>query len=353
MRIRHSNPAAMPERTMRFGAVCVFLALATVCATRVLHSSLRLSRAAGRRIHLSPTFTPGQSFRYSIQTRIETRSSAVGPVADMGGPKALTASIGVVIRLDVLSVSAATGALSPARIRATYEKAAATTNSASYDPDAAAMQEEYNKLSGQSVEFTLQSDGKITDIAGRNDPASDSDPSRAATLSQWLSQLMISVSLPKQGIEVGQKWTSEQPLANLPLDGLAWKTTATYVRNEACAAASHTSAGNGVNITPASAAEQCAVIMSHSEIIGGRDSKERTPEAFRQNGLRTSGVWAGATDSLTSVSLSTGLVSSVTQTGSTHMDFTIMTTHGQNRMRYAGDTRTQSDITLLPRSATP
>lgn len=93
--------------------------------------------------------------------------------------------------------------------------------------------------------------------------------------------------------------------------------------------------------------------MTHSEIVGGRDSKDRTPEVFRQNGLRTSGVWTGAAESLTSVSLRTGLVASVTQTGSTHMDFTIMTTTAHNRMRYAGDTRTQSEITLLPQSTLP
>jgi hypothetical protein len=188
-------------------------------------------------------------------------------------------------------------------------------------------------------------------VTGLQALASDPDPSRAAVLNQWISQLTLGASLPKQGIAIGEKWSSDQPIANVPLDGLAWKTTATYVRNEPCPAPSQPSAAGGVPVTPAASLEQCAVILTHSEIVGGADSKERTPEVFRQNGLRTSGVWTGSAESLTAISLRTGTVCSVTQTGSTHMDFTIMTDAAHNRMRYAGDTRTQSEIAILSQSA--
>ena len=307
------------------------------------------------RVHLAPTFAPGQSFRYAVQMRLGTTSTASGPITNAGGPKQLSEAIGVVIRLDVLSSADADTSTTPvaARIRATYEKAAATSNGAAYDPDVAAMQDQFKKLGGQSIEFTLQSDGKIASVTGLNQLATDSDPSRAAILNQWLSQLTFGASLPKQGIAVGEKWSSQQPLTNIPLDGLAWKTTATYVRNQTCVASSQSAPDGGVPITPAASPDQCAVIMTHSEIIGGRDKRERTPEVFRQNGLRTSGVWTGAADSLTAISLRTGIVSSVTQTGSTHMDFTIMTVTAHNQMRYAGDTHSQSEITLLSQSAIP
>lgn len=353
MRLRHATLVRIAQRTRRslpLSASVAFLVLTVLCPA---NGSLAAARGDSGRIRLVPHFAQGQSFRYSVQMQMETSSSAVGPIADMGGPKKLTESVGVVIRLDVLSVSDVSGASPSTRIRATYEKAAATTNSSTYDPDAAAAQDRYNKLAGQSVEFTLESDGTIAKLTGMAGLASDSDPSRAVALNQWLSQLTLGASLPKQGVAIGDKWSSQQPLTNVPLEGLRWKTTATYVRNEACFSAGQPSASGGVNITPAGTPEQCAVIMTQSEIIGGRDSKERTPEVFRQNGLRSSGVWTGTAESLTSVSLRTGLVSSVTQTGSTHMDFTIMTVTARNRMRYAGDTRTQSEITLLPASASP
>ncbi len=354
MRFRFATVAAITGAMTRRVALLARTLLAIVCAASLVNSNAFPSRAAtGARIHLVPNFAQGQTFRYGVQMRIDTTSAASGPITDAGGPKKSNQSVSVVIRLDVLSASDAPGAPASARIRATYEKAAATTNSAAYDPDGAAMEDQFKKLAGQSIEFTLQADGKITNVTGLKELAPDSDPSRAAMLNQWLSQLTLGASLPQQGIATGEKWSSQQPLENVPLDGLSWKTTATYVRDEPCPAASQPSEAGGVPVTPAVSPEQCAIIMTHSEIVGGGESKERTPEVFRQNGLRTSGVWTGNAESLTAISLRTGMVASVTQTGSTHTDFTIMTTTAQNRLRYAGDARTQSEITLLSQSALP
>lgn len=334
-------------------------ALLTVLCILLLLLLLTASPAFGRRsapgsrIRLTPHLAPGQTFRYAVQMHSTIASFAAGPVIDAGGPGALTQSVGLVIRLDVLSASNASGQPPSVRIRATYEKVAVSSNSAAYDPDVAAMEEQYKGLEGKSMQFTLQFDGKITNVTGLKNLVSATDPSRAATLSQWLSQLTLGASLPRQGIAIGDKWSSVQPVENVPLAGLAWKTTASYVRNEPCPAASAPSPSAGVPITPAAVPEQCAVIMTHAEITGGRGAKDRTPDVFRQNGLRTSGVWTGATESLSAISLRTGMVSSVTQTGSSHMDFTIMTTLQRTRMRYAGDTRSQSEISLLPASANP
>jgi len=308
--------------------------------------------AAAERTHLLPHFAPGQVFRYSVQTRIESTTVPSGVIVNPQGPKKLVQSVNAVIRLEVLAASQHPAEPS-ARLRATYEKVVATSNGPAYDPDVAAIREQYEKLSGQSFEFTLGADGKISDVKGLDKISSD--PSRASVLNEWLSQLTFGAALPRQGIAIGEKWSSEQPLENIPLDGLAWKTRATYVRDEPCpAAARSVSASGGKPITPApDAANMCAVILTRSTIIGGEHSKDRTPAVFRQNGLRTSGIWTGAGEALTAISLRTGMVSSVTQTGSTHMDLTIMTALERNRMRYAGDTHTQSDITLLSESAIP
>lgn len=345
-----SGHACLPLPTIRrIAHIAAFFTVFLIVSIAFAHRS-----GSNARIHLVPTFAPGQTFRYAVQMRTAATTVATGPITDAGSPKPLNQTVGVVIRLDVLSTSDVLGAPSSARIRATYEKADATSNSGAYDPEVAAMEDGYKKLVGQSIEFTLQSDGRITDVTGLQNLASDSDPTRAATLNQWLSQLTLGASLPKQGIVVGDKWSSEQPLANLPLAGLAWKTTATYVRDEPCPPAPQ-SPVSAVPSTPAASEDQCAIIMTHSEIVGGSgsNSKDRTPDVFRQNGLRTSGIWTGTAESLASISLRTGIVASVTQTGSTHMDFTIMTALQRNRMRYVGDTHSQSEITLLPQSATP
>ena len=322
------------------------------CAGVLAFSSAPASAAAPTRTHLLPHFAPGQTFRYSVQTKIETTAAATGVFVDPQSPKKLDQTVDAVIRLEVLSASA-NSAQPSARLRVTYEKIAATSNGPAYDPDVAAIRKQYQELSGQSFEFTLDADGKISDVTGIGKISSD--PSRASVLNEWLSQLTLGAALPKQGIAVGDKWSSEQPLENIPLDGLAWKTRATYVRDEPCPVAARSASNSGGKpLTPApDDANVCAVILTRSTIIGGGHSKDRTPTVFRQNGLRTSGIWTGTGEALTAISLRTGMVASVTQTGSTHMDFTIMTASAGNRMRYAGDTHTQSNITLLSQTAVP
>lgn len=337
---------------MKSNAARSRVALAITCAALLflLHPFVSAAEPAGR-THLLPHFVAGQVFRYSVQTKIDTASAASGPIIDAGGSNKLNQSVDVIIRLQIVSASD-TPAGPSARIRITYEKAVAASSGPAYDPDVAAMQDQYKKIAGQSFEFTLGADGKISDVAGLKNISTD--PSRAAVLNQWLAQLTLGASLPKQGVAVGEKWSSEQPLENVPLDGLVWKTRATYLRNDPCPAAAQSAASGGVPLTPApSPPGTCAIILTRSVLAGGEKPRDRTPTVFRQNGLRTSGVWTGTGEALTAISLRTGMAVSVTQTGATHMDFTIMTATAQNRMRYAGDTHTQSEITLLSQSAIP
>ncbi|HEV2615596.1 MAG TPA: hypothetical protein VGU63_03185 [Candidatus Acidoferrales bacterium] len=306
---------------------------------------------------------------------IDSASHSSGPVLDPEGPTKTGESVNVVLRLEVLNVSDASAAPGPAHIRVTYETTAATSSSDSYDADAAAIAEQYKKIEGQSIEFTLEPTGKITDVSGLKGLLDDQ--SRSAIVNQWLSQLTLGASLPKKGIAVGEKWSSEQAIGNVPLAGLAWHIESTYVRDEPCRAVRPEPAVGAVAqpVTPSAVPDQCAVIQTHSEITGApaeksarqpgnqlsqqpptespNDGKDRTPDVFRKNGLRTFGEWTGSGDGLTSISLRTGMVVSVTQTAATHMDFTIMTDTAHNKMRYAGDTRSQSQITLLSQSAIP
>lgn len=304
---------------------------------------------------------------------IDSASHSSGPVVDPEGPTKTGESVSVVLRLEVLKISGT----SAARIRVTYETAAANSTSDSYDADTAAIADQYKKLQGQSIEFTLEPTGKITDVSGLKGLLDDQ--SRSAIVNQWLSQLTLGASVPKNGIALGEKWSSEQAIDNVPLAGLAWHIESTYVRDEPCPAVRPEPPGGAAaqQVTPSAVPDECAIVLTHSEITGApaqrpsrqaaksghqpaqpssespNEEKDRTPEIFRKNGLRTFGEWTGSGDGLTSISLRTGMVLSVTQTAVTHMDFTIMTTTAHNRMRYAGDTHSQSEITLLSQSAIP
>jgi len=362
------------SRIRRLFCVLFLAAIATAPSARLA--------TANARIHFTPHFTAGQVFHYSVQMHIDGASHSSGPVVDPEGPTKTGESVNVVLRLEVLKVSGTPAAPGPARIRVTYETAAANSTSDSYDADTAAIAGQYKKLQGQSIEFTLEPTGKITDVSGLKGVLDDQ--SRSAIVNQWLSQLTLGASVPKKGIALGEKWSTEQAIDNVPLVGLAWHVESTYVRDEPCPAVRPEPAVGAVaqQVTPSVVPDQCAIILTHSEITGApahrpsrqaatqlnqpsaqqtnqptnespNAEKDRTPEIFRKNGLRTFGEWTGSGDGLTSISLRTGMVVSVTQTAATHMDFTIMTTTAHNRMRYAGDTRSQSQIILLSQSAIP
>jgi hypothetical protein len=358
-------PAVCLPRIRQFFFVLFLVAIAIAPSAR--------RATADTRIRFTPNFTAGQVFHYSVQMHIDGASHSSGPVVDPEGPTKTGESVNVVLRLEVLRVSSD----SAARIRVTYETAAANSTSDSYDADTAAIADQYKKLQGQSIEFTLEPTGKITDVSGLKGLLDDQ--SRSAIVNQWLSQLTLGASVPKKGIEIGEKWSSEQAIDNVPLAGLAWHIESTYVRDEPCPAVHPEPPVGAVaqQVTPSAVQDQCAIVLTHSEITGApaprpsqqaaqsghqtdqptnespNEDKDRTPEVFRKNGLRTFGEWTGSGHGLTSISLRTGMVVSVTQTATAHMDFTIMTTTAHNKMRYAGDTRSQSQIILISQAAIP
>ena len=72
-----------------------------------------------------------------------------------------------------------------------------------------------------------------------------------------------------------------------------------------------------------------------------------TPADYLHNGLRTSGAWTGAGQSLNFVSLQSGFVVSATQTVDQQLNFTIASASSPSRMNYTGEVKSQSQITLL------
>jgi hypothetical protein len=309
---------------------------------------------SNRRVRIAPRFAAGEVFHYNIQLRTVTTSQAAGPVIDPRGMIKLQQSVNVNLRLEVLSVAGMPDALDSARLRATYEKVAAHSTSNSYDPDPAKLQEDFQELEGRSIEFTLHSDGRISGVAGVEEIAAN--PARAAAVNQWLSQLTLGASLPSKGVAAGDTWTSELPLENVPLKGLAWRTESTYEQEEPCPRAKmeQNAGGEGRgNANAVRAPDPCAIIYSHSEISRTSGQRDRTPEIYRENGLRTSGEWSGDSDALTAISLRTGMVVSVTESGTARMDFTVRTMTTGNHIHYAGNVESEAQITLTSESANP
>jgi hypothetical protein len=297
------------------------------------------------RIHLVPKFVTGESFRYQIETRTTTTSNTTTPVVNPEAPSQLKQVSDLQIRMDVLDAQSATGGdLGTVRLRVTYEKAGATTETDAYDPAANALEDQYNRLQGRSMEFTIEPTGEVSKIIGLDDVYSN--PSATATVRAWLNALSASAKLPREGITIGQKWNNERPLENTPLAGLVSRTDSTYLRDEPCQ--SHDKTGSAAKV-PVKDDSSCAIVLTRFEILRkGSTSPDATPDDYRHNGLRTFGTWTGDGESLDAISLQNGMITRSTQTSKQDMDFEIVSALSGSKMHYVGHVESQSEITLMP-----
>ena len=322
------------------------------CLATLAAFALRLPSigAASQRIHLTPNFTMGESFRYHIESQTTTTGTTTTPIVNPEAAKQLKQVADLEVRLDVVGVQpapAASGAPGAARLRATYEKATAATQTDAYDPAAAALDAQYNNLQGRSVEFTIEADGKISHISGLDEAVSN--PSAAAAVRDWITGFSPSANLPPEGIAVGQKWSAERPLENTPLGNLLWRTSSSYLRDEACELPGQSTSAAPAGHSAASPAPLCAVILTSFDILRrGSANADATPEDYRHNGLRTSGTWTGKGETLSTISLQTGMLLRSTQTSTQKMDFEIVSALSGSKIHYAGQVETQSEITLVP-----
>jgi hypothetical protein len=323
---------------------------------------------SGLRTNLKPRLQAGDVMRYRIELQTTSQTTHTGAVVDPQGPSQLVVTWDATVRLEVIDASeagapasdsskppgpasgkgpiaatprpAAAGEPNAVRIRTTYEKSAATIQSDTPDPAAENIEQQYSQLEGHSIEFTLGRDGHISDIRGLEGVVSDEKARSAAE--QWMAQLSGSASAPAAGIVPGQNWSSQEAASAIPLAGLIWRTDSSYLRDEACQAANPS--GN----TSAPGGERCALILSRLALVPGRSSRDSTPEDFRRNGLHTEGHWTGSGESLSYISLKSGWVVSVTQTGAEQMDVTISNGADGVSVHYAGTVRTRSELSLLP-----
>ena len=346
---------------------------------------------------LRPKFTPGQTLRYQMELQTTTTGSSGGVVEDPQGPSKLVVTWDATIRVDVLPPGAMPqNALTPAtpsaaqssaapvalRLRMTYEKSAATVQSDGYDPAAESVQTQYQRLAGRVVEFALDAHGKVTGVSGVEDVFES--PQAARDAQAWVEQLSSGLGAPGSSVAPGQTWSADEGATAIPLPGMTWHTDSTYLRNEPCrqpspavpgasaAASLPAVAGPVIAATPQAAAsppavagvptagvasaasgESCAVILTHISLVPPKSAQksgsagEPKPAPGPIEGMHTVGNWSGSGESLIYVSLRSGWVVSVSQSGGEKMDVIIINEHLES-MRYAGAVHSHVSLHLLP-----
>ena len=233
------------------------------------------------------------------------------------------------------------------RLRTTYEKSTASVRSDTFDPAATETSEQYHKLEGKVVEFTLDAGGKVKYVAGLEGIVDSEKAAQSAR--EWIAQLSASAGAPPGGVSVGQTWSSEQPADSLPIAGMIWRTDSEYLRNESCHPPNPdvpTTPGGADSAASSQPPTDCAVILANLNLVRSKAVRDPTPPEFRKNGVQSAGKWNGSAQSLLYVSLASGMVVSVTQTGTEQMDVTL-TSNRNTSMRYAGTISTRSQVALI------
>ena len=326
---------------------CVFLCLVLACVA--------IRATARQRIHISSKLIAGEILRYRVETRTTNKGTTTTPIANPEGGSMLNLSTELVVRLDVLSAPAPGSMPGPVRLRATYEKSDAESQTDAVNPGAASPEDQYKRIEGHAVEFTIAPGGEPSDFKGLEDLFPN--PADAEPMLSWARSLFPGAGYPSRGIDIGQKWSSEREVDGLPLSGIIWRTESSYLRDEPCETSSRVGAGVAASpIAPGGGAsstqETCAVILTQFDISRhGSSHADATPESYRQNGMRTSGKWSGSGDSLDSISLATGLLVSSTQTSTQDMDYEIVSASSGSKVHNVAHVTTRTEITLLPSAA--
>jgi hypothetical protein len=337
---------------LQAAVTCVILLAIPLAARTQITDAKKSPSARGQkggavspRVPLTPRFVPGETFRYELEFETTTETARSGLVSDPQGPSRLVVVWNATVRIEVLPPDAGTSG--GIRLRTTYEKSSASVRSDTFDPAADQTREQFEKLQGKVVEFTLDATGKVQSVSGLEGIVDDEKAAQSAR--DWIAQLSASAGAPPKGVSVGETWSSEQPANSLPLAGMVWRTDSQYLRDEPCRPANPNLApasGPASSAVSSASAETCAVVLANLSLVRPKPIRDPTPPEYRKNGMQTAGVCTGSAQSLVYVSLMSGFVVSVTQTGSEQMDVTLTTSRNAS-IHYAGTISTRSQVALV------
>ena len=118
-----------------------------------------------------------------------------------------------------------------------------------------------------------------------------------------------------------------------------------YVRNEPCQPSQlslqgELSASNGPPDT-------CAVLLTTATLKQNSSPKDATPEDFKIRELKVTGTAKGTNETITYISLKTGLVVRATEEANQAMDVAVAKADGSNRVHYNVDAKSHSEVLLV------
>jgi hypothetical protein len=168
----------------------------------------------------------------------------------------------------------------------------------------------------------------------------------------WLRQFAIAGVFPRDGVKPGQSWKSSEPeQAPSPIVRLEWEKQATYVRDEPCAAIQFPETGIVTSKNPQT--ESCAVVLTSAVLKQKSSPKDTTPGDFRLHELHTTGNARGKNETISYISLQSGLIVRVTEDAQQFMDVVVAKTDASNQIHYNVEATGHTEVLLVADAPVP
>jgi len=281
--------------------------------------------AGSQRVQFPPQLQRGQTLIYQLEfdglrgTKVESQVTAPESSSTMN----LNASC--LLQINVVEVEA-----SGVRLK-TY----LSERKVSRSPDSSNTQ---NSAPDKLVEVFIGPDGSASRVKGLEQLS----PAQRFAWNSWLGRFTSSMTYPKLGARVGQRWEVTEPEDSpSPMAGLFWKKNLQYVRDEPCDAAGNTSRSP-------QAGPMCAVVFVRAALHQKPSPKNTTPQDFKLRSLATRGTASGSNETILVISRATGLLVRSSEDTQQTMDLTIALADGSNQVRYLINAKSHSQIQLLP-----
>lgn len=299
----HSRQAAKPISVLLLVVIAAGAALAAGFAT-------------DNRIVLLPRLQNGDSLQYETRARIDRNVATKSNVLSAVGPRQVRRDLASALRVDVQEM------------RVVDHRPLLAAESRVVPLDAPAPDESPAKQT--KIVFTVGGDGSIH----VSDGADDLDAEQNLTWQFWAAQFAFGWTLPQAGVKPGEKWKSvEGEKAPSPIASLIWEREITYVQNDKC---------------PIIPDEECAVFLTAATLRQKSNPKDTTPEDYRLHELKTFGTASGTNETVSYISLKTGLVVRATEDLQQNMVVTIAKTDGTNQIHYAITATSHLETALRP-----
>jgi hypothetical protein len=320
-------------------AIAMTRKLQSITALLLLASATLSAR--DKRVQLLPKLLPGQTVTYLIRFQsdktVKTESRVVAPMA----PNDAQIDAHGLLRVEILDVQE-TSSKAAIHARGQFlplDSGVWPKGQGGKKTDSDQQRVDSN---GKSIEFTISPDGSVNNANGLDTLF----PEQQQAWQQWVARFALAWTLPPDGMKPGEKWKSEQAEHTEALIAeLHWERESTYVRDEPCRASQLSVAGDV--ISSSGSPETCAVLLTTAKLKQKSSSKDATPEDFKLHELRTLGTAKGANETITYISLKTGLVVRATEETTQFMDVVVATADGSNHVHYNVDARSHAEVLLV------